>query len=96
MCRDHAFELLSRHGFFEIVRSAKVHGLEITVHVQAARNYHHRSIPVACQSELHKMVRFKGRAALTDHYEVKVLIFQASLRLQGMNKSTDRVAHASQ
>ena len=81
MRRDQVFELRRCQGFFEIIRSAKLHGLEIAVHLQATRQHHHRCVPVACQSKLHEVVRFKGRATLAHDDEVERLVFQAALRL---------------
>src|SRR5208337_3596512 len=94
--RDQAFKLRRRHGFFEIIRSAKLHGLEIAFHLQATRQHHHRCVPVACQVSSTRGARFKGRASLAHDDEVEVLVFQAPLRLSEIRESSDRVTHSPQ
>ena len=61
---DHAFELRRRKGFFDIIRSPKLQGLDIALHLQAACQDHHGVVPVAGQSERREIARFKCRATL--------------------------------
>ena len=96
MRRDQAFELRWRQRLFEIIRCAQLHGLEIALHLQATCQHHHRFVPVAGQSELREVARFKCGATLAHDHKVEVLVFQAPRRLPVVQKSSDRVTHAPQ